>query len=223
MGKLSKFERKMAPRWTAQPIRTTVRSLRYGKHATDRAFSGGNVGVQTNVDPSLTKADGLCGHVIVDVRHPNPPPIFDKFKMSMAVLASKSKHKAKSFKVGEVLRVNIGSFKMKAEVARREVAEYGGLLMVLEAPICARVGDAVGVCRQNKNKEWAFVGGGVIRSVKAMNVNVSVGVTSQTAQSALSRTETESAHIRYTQRNGRKGVTTIVGLPQTIEFKPLAT
>merc|ERR1712013_610832 len=120
-------------------------------------------------------------------------------------------------------------FKMKAEVARREVAEYGGLLMVLEAPICARVGDAVGVCRQNKNKEWAFVGGGVIRSVNVSEreeekaESVSVGVTSQTAQSALSRTETESVHIRYTQRNGRKGVTTIVGLPQTIEFKPLAT
>merc|ERR1712087_199774 len=164
-AKLSKFQRKMAPRWQALPIRTTVRSLRYGKHATTTAFAGGNVGVQTNVDPSLTKADGLCGHVIVDAHHPNPPPIFDKFKMSMAFVG-----KQRSFKCGEVIRVNIGSFKMKAEVAKRDVGDYGGVLCVLEAPICARIGDVVGVCRQNSKKEWAFVGGGVIRSAKVIQI-----------------------------------------------------
>merc|ERR1712087_252001 len=185
-AKLSKFQRKMAPRWQALPIRTTVRSLRYGKHATTTAFAGGNVGVQTNVDPSLTKADGLCGHVIVDAHHPNPPPIFDKFKMSMAFVG-----KQRSFKCGEVIRVNIGSFKMKAEVAKRDVGDYGGVLCVLEAPICARIGDVVGVCRQNSEKEL--------------------------------KGKTESmVHIRYQQRSGRKGVTTVAGLPRTIEFKPLA-
>jgi len=223
--KLSKFQRKMAPRWYAQPIRTTVRSLRYGKHATTAAFPGGNVGVQTNVDPSLTKADGLCGHLIVDARHPNPPPIFDKFKMSMAFLG-----KQRPFKVGEWIRVNIGSFKMKAEVAQRDVGDYGGILCVLEAPICARVGDVVGVCRQNSKKEWAFIGGGVIRSAKVIQIaadakrikKASVGVSSNAVQ-ALKRKAETAVHIRYQQRNGRKGVTTVAGLPSTIDFKPLAT
>ena len=66
-GKLRKLE----PRWQAQPIRTTVRSLRYGKQAATAAYPGGNVGVQTDVDPSLTKADRLCGTRATRTRHPS--------------------------------------------------------------------------------------------------------------------------------------------------------
>ena len=58
--------------WTAQPIRTTVKSLKYGKNAATNGYPGGNVGIQTNIDPSLTKGDGMCGHVVIDTSNPNP-------------------------------------------------------------------------------------------------------------------------------------------------------
>jgi len=85
------------------------------------------------------------------------------------------------FKELEEIRVNIGSFKMKAEVipqqkikkstrSRPEIGkspqDYPSIMVILEAPICARIGDEVGICRQNKKKEWAFVGGGIIRKTK---------------------------------------------------------
>merc|ERR1711997_352324 len=70
----------------------------------------------------------------------------------------------------EYVRVNIGAFKMKAEVVQVGVGDYDGILCVLEAPICARIGDKVGICRQNKQKEWAFVGGGIIRETKSILV-----------------------------------------------------
>jgi len=226
--------RKLEPRWRAQPIRTTVRSLRYGGRAAAAAFAGGNVGVQTDVDPSLAKADGLCGHVLVDARHPDPPPIFDKFTMSLALLADCAAA-AKPLRAGEALRVNVGAFKRKAEVVRAGVGDYGGVLCLLEAPICARVGDAVGVCRHNRRKEWAFVGGGVIRSAKVFQlaqaqaeaedaprkpVHVATG---EAPSVALQRSAEDVLHIRYQQRSGRKGVTTVEGLPRTLDFKALAT
>ncbi len=50
----------------------------------------------------------------------------------------------------EVIRVNIGSFKMEAEVIKKNCGEYNGILCVLEAPICANIGDMVGICRKGK-------------------------------------------------------------------------
>ena len=80
------------------------------------------------------------------------------------------------FKELEEIRVNIGSFKMKAEVVPQEKLRKSSrksdgknknmVMVILEAPICARVGDKIGICRQNKKKEWAFVGGGIIRKTK---------------------------------------------------------
>lgn len=229
IAKLPAALRKMEPRWEAQPIRTTVRALRYGRRSASVAFAGGNVGVQTDVDPSLTKADGLCGHVIVDATHPRPPPIFDKFAMSLAFLAPQKPFRCDRTQF-ETIRVNIGAFKMRAEVVQRDVGDFGGIVCVLEAPICARVGDAVGVCRQNKRKEWAFVGGGVIRSAKVMRIaydaerQKALKVHAPAAMTAVTRTSSERrVHVRYQQRSGRKGVTTVEGLPQNLKFKALAT
>jgi len=232
---------RLQPQWTAQPIRTMVKSMQYGKIRAERGFPGGNVGIQTNIDPSLTKADGLCGHVIVDANDPNPPPIFNKFKMSYHFLAGAGRQKAfrcdkKQF---EFIRLNIGAFKMKAEVVRTGVGHYDGLLCVLEAPICARVGDKVGICRQNRQREWAFVGGGIIRETKTILIDsdrqkkvdageskfddsslstVSVGTTSMDPMKEKERVKVD---IRYQQRTARKGMTLVVGLPPKMAYKKL--
>merc|ERR1712083_1096875 len=161
----SKIDNKLQPQWEAQPIRTIVKSLKYGKNHGNYGYPGGNVGVQTNIDPSLTKSDGMCGHIVIDANNTNPPPIFDKFIMSYSFLSGISQKRA-SFDKFETIRVNIGSFKMEAEVIKRDVEDYNGILCVLQAPICAKIGDKVGICRQNKNKEWAFVAGGIIRKKK---------------------------------------------------------
>merc|ERR1711933_210553 len=89
--------------------------------------------------------------------------------MSYSFLSGISQKRA-SFDKFEMIRVNIGSFKMEAEVIKRDVEDYNGILCVLQAPICAKIGDKVGICRQNKNKEWAFVAGGIIRKTKNIKV-----------------------------------------------------
>jgi len=244
--------------WSAQPIRATIKSLQYGKHLTSMAHPGGNVGVQTSIDPSLTKGDKMCGHVVIDASHPKPPPIFTTFVMSYTFLSTassatdaRSKKKKATFKKGEEIRVNIGSFKRKAEVLPSTTAEEckldgaDGVLVVLEAPICARVGDSVGICRQNKQQQWAFVAGGVIRRTKNIFIASDadkLAMASTTGEATepqqqrqkvadanvcgnavdvVSKVKDQMVHISYQQRSGRKGVTTIVGLPDTISFKKM--
>lgn len=217
---------KFGNQWEAQPIRTIVRSLKYGKNAASKGYSGGNVGIETTIDPSLTKADRMCGHVVIDANHPNPPPIFNKFIMSYALLSGQES----DFKKFEMIRVNVGSFKMRAEVIG-SIKEYdGALLLVLEAPICARVGDKIGICRQSKKREWAFIGGGIIRKTKNIRIQsdddkigkrMKKSVNVSSTADALSDQNKEIVHLRYQQRSGKKGITTIIGLPKEIKLKKL--
>jgi len=218
---------RLQPQWSARPICTVVKSLQYGKIQAGDGFPGGNVGIQTNIDPSLTKADGLCGHVIVAANDPNPPPIFNKFKMSVTFLRRQKQFKCNK-KQFEFVRLNIGAFKMKAEVVQVGVGDYDGILCVLEAPICARIGDKVGICRQNKQREWAFVGGGIIRETcniqidderkeaKDQTVNAS-----KSSMDTIKEEDRVRVDIRYQQRTARKGITMVVGLPTNIKIKKL--
>eukprot|EP01084_Bolivina_argentea_P038433 71044_1 len=220
----SKIDCKLQPQWEVQPIITKVKSLQYGRNNACGGYPGGNVGVETNIDPSLTKSDRMCGHVMIDVNHPNPPPIFNKCVVSYSFLSTLNK----PFKKLESIRVNIGSFKMKAEVVKHDAGAYNGILLVLEAPICARIGDKVGICRQNNKKEWAFVGGAIIRKTK----NISIGtdkdpfrMTHHTKHNNDKRMvdNHHNIHLSYQQRNGRKGVTIIVGLPVKLNLNKLIT
>ncbi len=88
------IKNKLQPKWEVKPIRTIIKSLQYGKHnaINGKAYPGGNVGIQTNIDPSLTKADQMCGHIVIDSNNILPPPIFDKFIMSYSFLCN-YKHK----------------------------------------------------------------------------------------------------------------------------------
>ena len=95
-----------------------------------------------------------------------------------------------AWKCFEGIRVNIGAFRMKAEVVSERImmgksnsnnnssnsssseqddGDEFGLLLVLQAPICADLGDKVGICRLVK-EVWTFCGGGIIRRVREMRV-----------------------------------------------------
>merc|ERR1712228_221465 len=208
--------------WKAMPIRTSVKSLKYGKSAAAKGYSGGNVGVQTNIDPSLTKSDRMCGHIVIDSNHPNPPPIFVKFIMSYSFLCDV---KVPKFKKKEIVRINVGSFKMRAEIIGN-VKEYkDAVLLCLEAPICARVGDKVGICRQNKKREWLFCGGGIVRKTKNIRIESDIFKKSvnvnPTNDDLLKQQSKELVHLRYQQRTSKKGITTIIGLAKNVNVKKL--
>jgi len=148
-------KKKQKNEWKAVPIRSKVKSLKYGKNAAKQGYCGGNVGIETNIDPSLTKSDRMSGHIVVAADHPNPPPIFNTFLMSYCFLSGQKRDFVKS----EVVRLNIGCFKMKATVERlvnEFMPDDRGALVVLEAPICARVGAQIGICRKNEKKRMVI-------------------------------------------------------------------
>merc|ERR1712087_502828 len=88
-----------------------------------------------------------------------------------------------------------GSHKMRAEVVGIIKEFDGALLIVLEAPICARVGDKVGICRQSKKSEWSFIGGGIIRKTKNLQIE-------SDNLRKLNFEKCELCLCRWSQRNG---------------------
>jgi len=212
---------KFNSKWKVQPIRTSVKSLKYGKNSAKNGFCGGNVGVETFIDPSLTKSDRMCGHIVIDANDRKPPPIFNKFLMSYSLISKGAK-----FSKYELIKLNVGSAKLRGEVIGNVKEFDGALLIVLEHPICARVGDKIGICRKNKKSEWLFVGGGIIRKTKNIFIEsdvdkMSVCVSSSSSPLDIGHKSKEIVHLRYQQRTTRKGITTVIGLPKRIKIKKL--
>eukprot|EP00913_Durusdinium_trenchii_P027244 g25561.t1 len=99
-----------------RPIRSRIMSLLAEKNALQFAVPGGLIGVGTKIDPKLTRADKLVGHVL---GHPGKLPsiyteIEVKFYLLRRLLGVKTEGDGKAGKVaklkkGEILMVNIGS------------------------------------------------------------------------------------------------------------------
>jgi translation initiation factor SUI1 len=118
-----------------------------------------------------------------------------------------------------------------AFVVKRGIAPYDGVMMVLnDFPICARVGDQIGICRKNQSNEWWFVGGGVIRAVKAIKVAPAASkhadaatVSSADDSGSILEIAQNTVHIRYQQRNQRKGITIVSGISSDLDLKKIVS
>lgn len=163
-----------------RPIRTRVTSLSSEQNKLDFAIPGGLIGVGTNLDPSLTKADGLVGHVIGIPGH--LPPVFQILVVSYAIMkrvvgvdgaddvrkpdagqkpSSRSNKplRVPKLQTGEELKVNVGSCTTNATVMglREDVAK-----LRLQKPCCAELKQKVSLSRRI-NDHWRLVGFGIIQ------------------------------------------------------------
>ena len=150
-------------KWAPKPIKTTALSLQYGKKIAEIGYVGGNIGIKTDLDPTLTKANRISGQVVINADDPLPPPIFTKMVLDYTFV-----NKQVAFGNKENIRVNIGAFKLAGKVMPYH---YGNILITLEYPICANIGDSVGICRYNKNKEWRYCASGKIVNARELKID----------------------------------------------------
>jgi len=152
------------------PILSTIVSL-FAEHNTLKfAVPGGLIGVGTNIDPTLTRADRLVGQVLGEVG--KLPDIFTELEISFFLLrrllgvktdgGKKKAGKVKKLTKGEILMVNIGSTSTGARIL--EVMPPPGDLakVVLVAPVCSSVGEKLALSRR-VDKHWRLIGWGKIR------------------------------------------------------------
>src|SRR6266542_3175768 len=142
-------------------ITTSIRSLHTGGAARKDVRPGGLIAIGTNLDPVLTKADGLVGRVV------GPPGSLPEIVMKMSVevnllervVGVPEELKVEGIKTSEPLMVSVGTATTVGVVtsARENRAD-----MALKIPVVAENGQRVAVSRRIGGK-WRLIGYGVIK------------------------------------------------------------
>src|SRR6266704_2225935 len=142
-------------------ITTSIRSLHTGGAARKDVRPGGLIAIGTNLDPVLTKADGLVGRV------GGPPGSLPEIVMKMSVevnllervVGVPEELKVEGIKTSEPLMVSVGTATTVGVVtsARENRAD-----MALKIPVVAEPGQRVAVSRRIGGK-WRLIGYGVLK------------------------------------------------------------
>ena len=141
-------------------LTTSIRSLHSGGAPRKEVRPGGLIAIGTNLDPVLTKADGLVGRVV------GPPGSLPEVVMKMSVevnllervVGVPEELKVEGIKTSEPLMVSVGTATTVGVVtsARENRAD-----MALKIPVVAELGQRVAVSRRIGGK-WRLIGYGVI-------------------------------------------------------------
>ncbi|KAF1745269.1 hypothetical protein MXB_427 [Myxobolus squamalis] len=140
-----------------RPIFSTIVSLFAEQNTLEFAIPGGLIGVGTDIDPVLCRADRLVGQVLGAVD--SLPPVFVEIEFSYYLLrrllglkteGDRKAARVAKFIVGEILLVNIGSQSVGGRLLafRADLAKIG-----LTQPVCTDIGERIALSRR-VDKHW---------------------------------------------------------------------
>jgi len=140
---------------------TTVRSLSASRGQVEQATSGGLVGIGTDLDPSLTKSDGLVGSVAGKVD--TLPPTLEKVTLDVQlfekVVGTELAVPVEKIRTNEPLVLNVGTTVTSGLVtsARENLAD-----IALRKSVCAEPSSKVAISRRIADS-WRLIGFGTLR------------------------------------------------------------
>ena len=140
-----------------QPLVSRVVSIAYGNVQVEEARPGGLVGLMTELDPALAKADALAGSVCG--RPGTLPPVWTALDFEFKPLERLvQREKMEPIKPKEALMINVGSATTWGLVTkvRKDVVSVS-----LRRAICAERGARIVVSRQVRQR-WRVIGYGNI-------------------------------------------------------------
>ena len=141
-------------------ITAKVISLEAGEKSVKEVLPGGLIAIGTELDPSITKSDGLTGRV---VGIPGElPPVVSSFKMKTVLLdrvvGSAADLIVDDIKSNEPLMLSVGT---ATTVGIVKSAHEGYADVVLKLPVCILPNQRVAISRRISNK-WRLIGYGII-------------------------------------------------------------
>ncbi len=143
-----------------KPLYTEVKSIRTRYTSLKEAYGGGLIGIQTDLDPYLTKSDGLVGSVAG--KPDTLPPVLYEFDMNVElfkyVVGTDETILVKELSRGDRLRLNVGpavTLAIVTDVSREHVH------VKLIRPVIAGSGWRVAIAAQVNNL-WRLVGVGTV-------------------------------------------------------------
>jgi translation initiation factor 2 subunit 3 len=149
---------KINEKWT--PIRTTIAEVFQVNQSTKEAKPGGLAALQTELDPTLSRGDGLSGSV---VGHPDKlPPLHAELKLKIElfdyVIGAEGHQKVPQIKIGDPLLLTAGIAKTVGVVTLAKKTEVEAKLKI---PVCGDKGDRVSMSLQIGGR-WHLIGYGII-------------------------------------------------------------
>jgi len=142
------------------PLKTKVVSLVQGSKKVEVGKAGGLLAIGTELDPSITKSDGLVGNVAG--LEGKLPPVFDELKIKINlfdhVVGVSGNQKVEPIKVGDILMITVTIAKSVGVVTK--TGKFTELK--LKIPVCAEVGSKVAISKQVGGR-WHLVGWGLIQ------------------------------------------------------------
>lgn len=148
-----------------EPMSTLITSLHAGGNIPlEKALPGGLIGVGTQLDPSLTKADGLIGHIAG--KPGTLPETRNDLKLNVTLLERvvgvkrklEELMKTEKIKLKEPLMLNVG---ISMTVGVVTSATKSKIAMNLKRPVCTGIGQRVAISRQIAGR-WRLIGFGIV-------------------------------------------------------------
>jgi translation initiation factor 2 subunit 3 len=141
-----------------EPVFTKITGLQKAGKDLDEIGAGGLAGVSTQLDPYLTKSDGLSGNVLGFVG--KLPPVLNELRLKTTMLERiiGSGTKIEEIKPGSALMLTVGTNRTVGVVRSRK----GDIIEVdLKIPVCAAKNDRVAISQQFSGR-WRLIGYGEI-------------------------------------------------------------
>ncbi|MGC8669542.1 MAG: translation initiation factor IF-2 subunit gamma [Candidatus Micrarchaeia archaeon] len=142
-------------RETYEPIITIAKELSNGTDKIDVALPGGLIGIETEIDPTFTKADGLVGNVVGLVG--KLPPVLNSISLNYTKL-NRNDIPEQVIGVNEPLILGVGT---NTTIGYVQKAKKNNIEVTLKHPVCAEKGMRIAIMR-NIGKRWRLTGYGII-------------------------------------------------------------
>ena len=152
--------RKDGKKW--ESVTTEITGIIQGDSPVDEAVPGGLLGIETELDPSVVKSDGLAGNVLG--KKGELPDTTEELELDVelmdSLIGSGDEVEIENIKEHEALMVNVGTTKSAGVVtqAGKDVK------IDLKMPVCAEIGDRVAISRQIDSR-WRLIGHGKIKGL----------------------------------------------------------
>lgn len=144
-----------------EPLYTVIKSLQVAGRYVKEAKPGGLVGVGTNLDPSLTKSDGLVGNVVgkAGTLPETLTQLILEITLFEKAVGTKEMVAVEKIKSNEALVLNIATTVTSGIVTSARNSE---IEVALKKPICIEPKSKVAISRKI-GEGWRLIGYGIIK------------------------------------------------------------
>ena len=141
-------------------VKSKIVSMHKGNYEVSVAIPGGSLAIETEIDPSLTKADALSGGVagIVETLPEITEKINIKYNLFPKIFGISGNEAVTEIKPNEILMLSLNTSITVGQVTK---AKNNLMELSLKIPVVPLKGDSIGIAR-NFNGHWRLIGFGEI-------------------------------------------------------------